>query len=220
VKNIKHPRTATAGHVALTGALLALLGACSSPPPATPAAAPAPQAAPATSAPAPAAVQATTQSRVTPVAEPAQAARPAPTPAPAAAAQPTAPGTATARTLPAHLDPASDISTRRSVYFDFDKAAVKPDSQGVVERHGKYLSSSPELAIRIEGNTDERGSAEYNLALGHKRAEAVRQALKLLGVRDAQMEAVSLGKERPKATGHDEAAWAENRRADLQYPAR
>ncbi|MEY4750183.1 MAG: hypothetical protein RIQ60_2397 [Pseudomonadota bacterium] len=205
---------ATGGRVALAGVLLALLGACSSTPPATPAAS-APQAAPAA---APAAAQATTQSHVTPVAEPAQAPRPAP--APAAAAQPTGQNTAAARVLPAHLDPASDISTRRSVYFDFDKAAVKSDGEVVIQRHGKYLSANPALAIRIEGNADERGSAEYNLALGQKRAEAVRQALKVVGVRDTQMEAVSLGKEHPKAAGHDEAAWAENRRADLQYPAK
>jgi peptidoglycan-associated lipoprotein len=122
--------------------------------------------------------------------------------------------------LAAHLDPASDISTRRSAYFDFDKTMVKPDSQGVVERHGHYLSANPAVSVRIEGNTDERGSTEYNLALGQKRAEAVRQALKVVGVKEAQMETTSWGKERPKATGHDEAAWSENRRADLQYPTR
>ena len=88
----------------------------------------------------------------------------------------------------------------------------------MLEQHGKYLLSKPNLAIHIEGNADERGSAEYNLALGQKRAEAALKALKLYGVKDAQMEAVSWGKERPKALEHDEAAWAENRRADLVYP--
>lgn len=122
--------------------------------------------------------------------------------------------------LPAYLDPKSEISTTRSVYFDFDMALVKPEFNGLVERHGRYLAGNPKLVIKIEGNTDERGGAEYNLALGQRRAEAVRQALKIVGVKDAQMEAVSWGSERPRASGHDESAWAQNRRADLQYPNR
>ena len=80
------------------------------------------------------------------------------------------------------------------------------------------MQSKPTLTVKIEGNADERGSAEYNLALGQKRAEAVLKALKIYGVKDAQMEAISWGRERPKATGHDEAAWAQNRRVDLVYP--
>lgn len=147
-----------------------------------------------------------------PVATPAKA--PAPAPAPVAASQ-----VATV-SVPAHLDPKSDIYTSRSFYFGFDDAMLKSDSTSLIERHGKYLVANPKLAIRIEGNTDERGSAEYNLALGQKRAEAVRQALKVYGVKDAQMEAISWGKEKPKAMGHDESAWAQNRRADLQYPAK
>jgi peptidoglycan-associated lipoprotein len=87
----------------------------------------------------------------------------------------------------------------------------------VVEAHGKYLASALTLKVSIEGNADERGSREYNLALGQKRAQAVVQSLKLLGANDEQLEAVSYGEERPKATGHDEAAWAENRRADIRY---
>jgi peptidoglycan-associated lipoprotein len=125
---------------------------------------------------------------------------------------------AAAVTLAAHLDPKSAISTQRSVYFDFDEYSIKSEYSGLIERHGKYLASKPTLAIKVEGNADERGGAEYNLALGQKRAEAVLRALKIYGVKDAQMEAVSWGKERPKATGHDEAAWAQNRRADLVYP--
>ncbi|MFM2066106.1 MAG: hypothetical protein RLZZ584_1015 [Pseudomonadota bacterium] len=191
----------------LASALIATLGACSSTPPATPApAAPAPVAAAPTPAPAP------------------RAAAPAPTPAPAPVAKadtrpattPVAPATA----LPAHLDPNSDIARRRSVFFEFDQAAAKADSRSVIELHGKYLSTNPKLAVRIEGNADERGSTEYNLALGQRRAESVRQALKLLGVADGQMETSSWGEERPQAAGHDEAAWAQNRRADLQYPAK
>jgi peptidoglycan-associated lipoprotein len=121
--------------------------------------------------------------------------------------------------LPPHLDPKSQISTERSVYFDFDEYAIsRADAMWLIEVHGKYLLSKPSLSITIEGNTDERGSAEYNLSLGQKRAQAVAQALKIFGVDERRMEAVSWGKERPKATGHDEEAWAENRRADLVYP--
>jgi peptidoglycan-associated lipoprotein len=139
-------------------------------------------------------------------------------PAPTAAARPAAASTVATVSLPAHLDPKSAISTERSVYFDFDSSIVKPEFNGLMERQSKYLVANPRLSIKIEGNTDERGSAEYNLSLGQRRAEAVLRALKIYGVKDGQMEPISWGRERPKATGHDEAAWAENRRADLQYP--
>lgn len=117
-----------------------------------------------------------------------------------------------------HLNPNSLISTQRSVYFDYDKFEVKSQFAPVVERQGKYLAGKSGLAIRVEGHADERGGREYNLALGQKRAEAVVRALKVYGVTDKQMEPVSFGKEKPKAMGHDEAAWAENRRVDLAYP--
>jgi peptidoglycan-associated lipoprotein len=144
------------------------------------------------------------------------------TPTPAAPAEPapqagTAPAPARAA-VPEYLDPNSPISTKRSVYFDYDDFTVKSDYADVVATHGKYLAPKPDLHIRIEGNADERGSAEYNLALGQKRAEAVARALKVYGVKDTQMEPVSLGSEKPKATGHDESAWSQNRRADLVYP--
>ncbi len=113
-------------------------------------------------------------------------------------------------------DPAS-ILVKRSVYFDFDKYSVKNEYKAMVEAHGKYLGAHPERKVIIQGHTDERGGSEYNLALGQKRAEAVRRALSLAGAKDAQMEAVSFGKEKPKAQGSDEAAWAENRRADIEY---
>ncbi|MEY4363625.1 MAG: hypothetical protein RLZZ24_977 [Pseudomonadota bacterium] len=119
-----------------------------------------------------------------------------------------------------HLNPNSLISTQRSVYFDFDKFDVKSEFTPLVERQGKYLAGKSGLAIRVEGNADERGGREYNLALGQKRAEAVVRALKVYGVSDKQAEPVSFGKEKPKATGHDEAAWAENRRVDLVYPSK
>lgn len=120
--------------------------------------------------------------------------------------------------IAAHLDPHSLIARERSVYFDYDEYVVKKEFSAMVERQGKYLAAHPTLAIRVEGNTDERGGAEYNLALGQKRAAAVVQALKVFGVKEQQMEAVSLGKEKPKAAGHDETAWAQNRRVDLAYP--
>lgn len=117
-------------------------------------------------------------------------------------------------------DPLNDpqgVLAKRSVYFDLDSYTVKSEYQPVVENHAKYLQSHRDRKIIIQGNTDERGGAEYNLALGQKRAEAVRKSLSLLGVPESQMEAVSLGKEKPKALGSDEAAWAENRRADIVY---
>ncbi len=122
--------------------------------------------------------------------------------------------------LPAYLDPKNPISTERSVYFEFDDASIKKQYFPLIEMHGRYLASQPTLAIKIEGNADERGSAEYNLALGQRRAEAVATALKVFGVKDGQMERISWGKERPKVLGHDESAWAQNRRADLTYPSK
>lgn len=122
--------------------------------------------------------------------------------------------------VPAYLDPNSPLSKDRSVFFDFDDFSVKPDYAALIERHGKFLAAHPAVAIRVEGNTDERGGAEYNLALGQRRAEAVSRALKLYGARDAQLEAVSWGKEKPRTLGREEAALAQNRRADLAYPAR
>jgi peptidoglycan-associated lipoprotein len=106
---------------------------------------------------------------------------------------------------------------KRSVYFDFDSYVVKDEFKPTVEAHSKYLASKKDRKVIIQGNTDERGGSEYNLALGQKRAEAVRKSLSVLGVADGQMEAVSFGKEKPKATGHDEESWAQNRRADIVY---
>lgn len=114
-------------------------------------------------------------------------------------------------------DPNNPLS-RRSVYFDFDSFTIKDEFRPIVEAHAKYLVSNKVRKVVVQGNTDERGSREYNLALGQKRAEAVRRALTSLGVADAQIEAVSFGEEKPKSTGADEAAFAENRRADIVYP--
>lgn len=119
-----------------------------------------------------------------------------------------------------YLDPKNAIFRERSVYFDFDQYTVRDDGARIVELHGKYLASNPSLKIRIEGNTDELGGKEYNLALGQKRSEAVAKALSVYGVKAGQVEAVSFGEEKPKATGADEAARAQNRRADFAYPAK
>jgi len=108
----------------------------------------------------------------------------------------------------------------RSVYFDFDSYVVREDGKPVVENHSAYLVKNTARQILIQGNTDERGGSEYNLALGQKRAEAVRKAMAALGVAESRMEAVSLGEEKPKAEGHNEEAWAQNRRADIVYKAK
>lgn len=111
--------------------------------------------------------------------------------------------------------PGSEVS--RVVYFDYDSYVVKDTYRAVVTANAQYLRSNPQTRVVLEGNTDERGSTEYNLALGQKRAEAVRQALLLLGVSDMQVEAVSYGKERPAVSGSGEQAWAKNRRVDFSY---
>jgi peptidoglycan-associated lipoprotein len=118
---------------------------------------------------------------------------------------------------PDALNDPKGVLAKRSIYFDFDSFEIKPEFQAVLEAHAKYLRDNRSRKMSLEGNADERGSREYNLALGQKRAEAVRRALTLLGVNDSQIEAVSFGEEKPRALGHDEAAWAENRRADLRY---
>lgn len=108
---------------------------------------------------------------------------------------------------------------KSSVYFEYDRDDIRPQFRGVVEEHAKYLRDNPALRVRIEGNADERGSREYNVALGQRRAEAVARALGLLGVPASRMEAVSFGEEKPRRTGHDEGSWAENRRDDVVLEA-
>ena len=113
-------------------------------------------------------------------------------------------------------DPKSPLF-EKSVYFGFDEYTVQTKYQKMLSAHASYLKANPNQKIIIQGNTDERGTAEYNLALGQRRSDAVRKSLNLMGVSDNQMEAVSFGKEKPKAEGDNEAAWAENRRADIIY---
>ena len=103
------------------------------------------------------------------------------------------------------------------IYFDYDSFTIKPEFQSAIDAHAKYMAANKTRRLAIEGHTDERGGREYNLALGQKRSESVRRALGLLGVTDAQVEAVSFGKEKPAATGSDEASFAKNRRAELNY---
>ncbi len=113
-------------------------------------------------------------------------------------------------------NPASPLSTR-SLYFDYDQFVVKDEYRPVLEAHAAYLLSKRDARVILQGNTDQRGSREYNLALGQKRAEAVRKALAVLGVGDAQMEAVSFGEEKPHSEAETEEAYAENRRVDVVY---
>ena len=140
--------------------------------------------------------------------------------APATPAQrPTAQSTVQTVTLHPLDDPKSAL-VKRTVYFDFDSFVIHDDDRPVIDSHSKYLASTRSAKVRVEGSTDERGGREYNLALGQRRAEAVLKSLQLLGAPAGEMEAISYGKEKPADTGHDEAAWAMNRRATLNYLAR
>jgi len=104
---------------------------------------------------------------------------------------------------------------KRSVYYEFDKYDVKPEYRALIESHARWLSANPKARLKIEGNADERGSREYNVALGQRRAESVTKMLVLLGAKPEQIEAVSWGEEKPRAAGHDEPSWQENRRSDF-----
>jgi peptidoglycan-associated lipoprotein len=117
-------------------------------------------------------------------------------------------------TVTGSMDP---MLQKRSVYFDFDSNSVKDEYRGLIQANSKYLADNRDKKIRIEGNCDERGSREYNLALGQRRAEAVKKVMTVLGVADGRIETISYGEEKPAALGHDEAAWAQNRRADIKY---
>jgi peptidoglycan-associated lipoprotein len=112
--------------------------------------------------------------------------------------------------------PAVPITLDRVIYFDFDSYAVKDEFRPIVEAHARLLKGNPGAKEVAEGHTDERGGSEYNLALGQKRAEAVVKQMEVLGVGESQLEAVSYGKERPAVDGHDESAWAKNRRVELR----
>jgi peptidoglycan-associated lipoprotein len=138
----------------------------------------------------------------------------------AAAAEPSSRTVATVNAASDPLDNPSGALAQRSVFFDFDNYQIKSEYNQLISAHATYLEQQKGRRILIQGNTDERGGSEYNLALGQKRAEALRTAMATLGVPMAQMEAVSLGKEKPRASGSDEASWAQNRRDDIVYSAK
>ena len=106
---------------------------------------------------------------------------------------------------------------RKVIYFDFDKSEIKPEFAEVISAHARNLTSHPNLKMKLEGNTDERGTLEYYIGLGERRAQAVRRALMLQGVAESQLTTVSFGSERPAAEGDDEAAWSQNRRVEMVY---
>ena len=136
---------------------------------------------------------------------------------PATTAEPTAKPATTDRVGVDPLKDPSNVLSRRSVYFDYDSNVVKEEFKPVVSAHARHLSQSRSQRATIQGNTDERGSREYNLALGQRRAEAVKQMMTLLGAPAAQIETVSFGEEKPRAQGSTEQAYSENRRADIVY---
>lgn len=114
-------------------------------------------------------------------------------------------------------DGAGPVGVSRIVYFDYDSYVIKPEFQSLLDAHSRFIKTGSNRKVMIEGHTDDRGGREYNLALGQKRAEAVRRSLALLGVPENQMEAVSFGKEKPAVQGATEDAYAQNRRAELSY---
>ena len=115
------------------------------------------------------------------------------------------------------LNDPNSLLAKRSIYYPYDQDAVQNADKPMVQAHARYLAEHSNRAMRLEGNADERGSNEYNLALGQRRADSVKKMLILGGAKDGQIETVSYGEEKPKASGHDESAWAQNRRTDLKY---
>ena len=140
----------------------------------------------------------------------------APAPAPVAEA----PAPAPAPEPVVEVDPLNDPSSilaNRSAYFPFDVSAVQEADKPMLEAHGKYLSEHPDRMVRVEGNCDERGSKEYNLGLGQRRADSVKQMLILSGAKSSQIETISYGEEKPRCTDHNESCWKQNRRSDIKY---
>jgi len=111
----------------------------------------------------------------------------------------------------------NNILSKRSVYFEFDSFSVADQYKPIVEAHARYLAANRTARVTLQGHADERGSREYNIALGQKRADAVKRMMTVMGVQETIVETVSFGKEKPRNMGHDEAAWAENRRVDILY---
>jgi len=152
----------------------------------------------------------------TPVKEAAPAKVEDKSPAPAAKGPETKPATQAPVTVNPLKDP-NNILSKRNIYFDFDEYVVRDEFKPLVQAHARYLTQAASAKVTVQGNCDERGSREYNIALGQRRADAVKKAMTILGAGDRQIETISFGAEKPKAPGHDEASWAQNRRADLVY---
>jgi peptidoglycan-associated lipoprotein len=113
--------------------------------------------------------------------------------------------------------PQEGLLAKRIVYFDFDSSEIRGEATEIVAAHAKHLASNPNVRVRLEGHTDERGSREYNIGLGERRAQAVKRALMLQGAADTQLSTVSYGEERPAAAGSDESAWTQNRRVEIVF---
>ncbi len=111
----------------------------------------------------------------------------------------------------------NNILSKRSIYFDFDEFVIKDQYRPIIEAHAKYLQANRGARATLQGHTDERGTREYNIALGQKRADAVKKLMVLLGAQEIQIETVSFGKEKPRREGHDETSWTENRRVDIVH---
>ena len=130
------------------------------------------------------------------------------------------PSTAPAQQKPVAMDPLHDpnnILSKRSIYYDFDKSIIRDEYRSLVEAHAQYLAGNRSARTTIQGNCDERGSREYNLALGQRRADAVKNAMTVLGAARSQIETVSFGKEKPRCTEHNESCWSQDRRSDIVY---
>ena len=126
-------------------------------------------------------------------------------------------GTATGTGAMNPLKDPNNVLSKRSVYFEYDSFVVEDKYKPTVEAHAKYLAGNKAAKVTLQGHTDERGSREYNIALGQKRAEAVKRVLVLMGAQEVVIETISYGKEKPRREGHDESSWAENRRVDILY---
>jgi peptidoglycan-associated lipoprotein len=111
----------------------------------------------------------------------------------------------------------SGLLSKKVVYFDFDSSTIHGEDRAIIQAHADYLSRHPSVKVTLEGHTDERGSREYNIGLGERRAKAVADMMELMGVSPQQISTVSYGEERPAALGHDEAAWRLNRRVEIVY---
>jgi peptidoglycan-associated lipoprotein len=130
------------------------------------------------------------------------------------------PATKPAKQLPVKIDPFSDpknLLSKTSIYYDFDSSNIKEEFKSIVRAHATYLADHPGARVRIEGNCDERGSREYNLALGQRRATSVRAMMELFGASGNQIDWVSFGEEKPRCTEPNEACWSQNRRSDIMY---